>query len=158
MKRFDREQRVELLVNGEQRSVVIRPGDTLVHVLRRGLGLTGTKLGCENGDCGACTVWRDGVPIKSCYTLAADVADARITTIEGLRGTPTQEAFLAENGFQCGYCTPGFIMNAEALARTVPGADDETIREWLESNICRCTGYEGIERAVTSCRPERRDQ
>lgn len=148
MTEYRDERRIELTVNGESRSVMIRPGDTLLLVLRRTLGLTGTKLGCENGDCGACTVQRDGVPVKSCYTLAADVADAEITTIEGLRDAPVQRAFVEENGFQCGFCTPGFIMNAEALLRTVPEADDATLREWLESNICRCTGYETIENAV----------
>ncbi len=148
MKRYLREERVEMRVNGETRSAVVAPGETLLHVLRRRLGLTGTKLGCENGDCGACTVWRDGVPVKSCCTLAVDVLDAAITTIEGLCDTPTQRAFIAENGFQCGFCTPGFILNAEALARAHPDADEDTVREWLESNICRCTGYEGIERAV----------
>lgn len=154
MNEYRSEQRIELTVNGERRSVVVRPGDTLLHVLRRGLGLTGTKLGCENGDCGACTVQRDGVPVKSCYTLALDAAGSEITTIEGLRDTPVQKAFVQEYGFQCGYCTPGFIMNADALVRSVgEGATpptDEHLREWLESNICRCTGYETIENAVKS--------
>ena len=148
MTEYRSERRIELNVNGETRSVVVRPGDTLLEVLRRSLGLTGTKLGCGNGDCGACTVQRDGVPIRSCFTLAVDVADAEITTIEGLRDTPVQRAFVEEYGFQCGYCTPGLIMNAEALVRTVPEADDEALREWLESNICRCTGYETIEHAA----------
>ncbi|MDT8299648.1 MAG: (2Fe-2S)-binding protein, partial [Spirochaetaceae bacterium] len=127
---------------------LVRPGDTLLKVLRQNLGMTGTKLGCENGDCGACTVQRDGIPIKSCCTLVADVSDSEITTIEGLRGTPIQDAFVNEYGFQCGFCTPGLMMNAEALVRTVPDADNEIIREWLESNICRCTGYETIELSV----------
>ena len=152
MKEYRNEQRIELSVNGERRSVVVRPGDTLLYVLRRGLGLTGTKLGCENGDCGACTVQRDGVPVKSCYTLALDVTGCEITTIEGLHETPIQKAFVDEYGFQCGYCTPGFIMNAHALIRSVHDGQtpnsDEHLREWLESNICRCTGYETIEKAV----------
>jgi carbon-monoxide dehydrogenase small subunit len=155
MTEYRGEQRINLSVNGEQRSVIVRPGDTLLHVLRRSLGLTGTKLGCENGDCGACTVQRDGVPVKSCYTLAVDVAGCEITTIEGLRDTPVQRAFAEENGFQCGYCTPGYIMNAEALVRTSPDADGETIREWLESNICRCTGYEAIEASAKRALAER---
>ena len=150
MNSYTREARVDLTINGEVRSVVVRPGDTLLYVLRRLLGMTGTKLGCENGDCGACTVQRDGVPIKSCMTLALDVTDSDITTIEGLRDTPIQKSFVDEYGFQCGFCTPGFILNAEALTRTAPDADDQTIREWLESNICRCTGYETIEKAVKS--------
>jgi carbon-monoxide dehydrogenase small subunit len=90
----------------------------------------------------------NGVPTKSCYTLALDVADAEITTIEGLRDTPVQEAFVAEYGFQCGFCTPGFVMNATALLERGGGLDSDENREWLESNICRCTGYETIERAV----------
>lgn len=137
-----------LRINGEDRRTVVRPADTLLWVLRENFGLTGAKAGCENGDCGACTVQRDGVPIKSCCTLAADVADSNITTIEGLRETPIQRAFLEETGLQCGFCTPGMVVNAEALVRTAPDADDETMREWLESNICRCTGYESIERSV----------
>jgi carbon-monoxide dehydrogenase small subunit len=157
MKRFENESRVEFSINGERRSVVVRPGDTLLYVLRRLLGMTGTKLGCENGDCGACTVQRDGVPVKSCMTLALDVADAEITTIEGLRGTGIQKAFAEHYGFQCGFCTPGFIMNAEALVNRAPDADDATIREWLESNICRCTGYETIENAVKAAMAGRRD-
>ena len=146
--RFSGPTRITLTVNGEKRSVVISPGDTLLHTLRRGLGLTGTKLGCENGDCGACTVQVDGVPVKSCYTLTLDVADREITTIEGLRDTPIQKAFAEEFGFQCGFCTPGFIMNGESLLRHHPDADAAVTREWLESNICRCTGYETIERAM----------
>ncbi|MDF1568996.1 MAG: (2Fe-2S)-binding protein [Spirochaetaceae bacterium] len=148
MKEFRSEKPIDLSINGEIRSVLVRPGDTLLKVLRQNLGMTGTKLGCENGDCGACTVQRDGIPIKSCCTLVADVSDSEITTIEGLRGTPIQDAFVNEYGFQCGFCTPGLMMNAEALVRTVPDADNEIIREWLESNICRCTGYETIELSV----------
>jgi carbon-monoxide dehydrogenase small subunit len=146
--RYSGDVRITLRVNGEEHSVLVEPADTLLSVLRRGLGLTGTKLGCENGDCGACTVLVNGVPTKSCYTLALDVADAEITTIEGLRDTPVQEAFVAEYGFQCGFCTPGFVMNATALLERGGGLDSDENREWLESNICRCTGYETIERAV----------
>ena len=148
MKRFAGDVRVSLRVNGETRSVMLNPADTLLHTLRRGLGLTGTKLGCENGDCGACTVQLDGRPVKSCYTLTIDVVDSDIRTIEGLVATATQRAFVDEYGFQCGFCTPGFIMNSDALVRSVDDPDDETIREWMESNICRCTGYETIENAV----------
>lgn len=148
MKRFNSPASYTLRVNGEERAVVAAAGETLAHVLRRILGLTGTKIGCENGDCGACTVLVDGVPTKSCYTLALDAADAEITTIEGLSDTPVQRAFLAENGFQCGYCTSGFVLNAHALLRKHHQPDPATAREWLESNLCRCTGYEGIARAV----------
>lgn len=146
--RFTGEVRITLHVNGEDRPVVVNPADTLLHTLRRTLGLTGTKLGCENGDCGACTVQVNGVPVKSCLTLTLDVDDAEITSIEGLSDTPVQQAFVQENGFQCGYCTPGFIMNAESLVRNHASPDEHTTREWLESNICRCTGYENIENAI----------
>jgi aerobic carbon-monoxide dehydrogenase small subunit len=146
--RYTGDTRITLRVNGEDRVVVVNPADTLLHTLRRGLGMTGTKLGCENGDCGACTVQVNGTPIKSCMTLTVDVDDAEITTIEGLVDTPIQRAFIEENGFQCGYCTPGFIMNGESLIRNHDSPDAATTREWLESNICRCTGYENIEKAV----------
>jgi len=153
---------VTLRVNGEDRQVVVRPADTLLHVLRDTLGLTGTKVGCENGDCGACTVLIDGRPVKSCMVLAVEVAGAgasspEITTIEGLQDTPIQRAFLAENGFQCGYCTSGFIVNAHALLQAHPDPDPETTRLWLEGNLCRCTGYEGIERAVRVAAAEATD-
>ena len=137
-----------LRVNGEERRVVARPADTLLHVLRDGLGLTGAKAGCENGDCGACTVLLDGKPVKSCMVLAVEAEGVEITTIEGLNNTDIQRAFLAENGFQCGFCTSGFIVNAYALLQAHPDPDTETTRTWLEGNLCRCTGYEGIERAI----------
>jgi len=145
---YSTEQRITLRINGEERQVIVSPSDTLVHTLRRNLGLTGTKIGCENGDCGSCTVQIDGRPVKSCLTLTVDVDDRDIQTIEGRTNTAVQRAFHEENGFQCGYCTPGFIMNTDALVRDHPDADDETIRTWLESNICRCTGYENIEKSV----------
>ncbi|MFP4212396.1 MAG: (2Fe-2S)-binding protein [Alkalispirochaeta sp.] len=148
MKRYSGTEEVILTVNGEQRRVYISPADTLLHTLRRNLGLTGTKLGCENGDCGACTVQIDGTPVKSCYTLTVDVADLEITTIEGLTDSPVRHAFREEQGFQCGYCTPGFIANTDALLTAHPDADRATRIDWLQSNICRCTGYEKIEAAV----------
>jgi carbon-monoxide dehydrogenase small subunit len=138
------------MVNGKETAVIARPADTLLRVLREKLGLTGAKPGCENGDCGACTVIVDGQPLKSCLILAVEAEGCNITTIEGLKNTPIQEAFIRENAFQCGYCTPGFIMNCHALLQSHPGADDGTIREWLQSNICRCTGYEEIRNAVKS--------
>ena len=139
---------IELPVNGERRRLTIRPGDTLLRTLRETLGLTGTKLGCENGDCGACTVLLDGQPVKSCLVLTLSVDGRAVTTIEGLRDTPVQQAFIAENGLQCGYCTPGMVLNAFALLASHPGPDDATVRLWMESNLCRCTGYEGVERAI----------
>jgi len=137
-----------LSVNGEDRLVAVRPGDTLLRVLREKLGLTGTKCGCENGDCGACTVLVDGVPVKSCMTLATENEGHAITTIEGLNTNPVQAAFADKNGFQCGFCTPGMILNAAALLTAHPHPDPETTREWMESNLCRCTGYEAIQDAI----------
>jgi aerobic carbon-monoxide dehydrogenase small subunit len=137
-----------LTINGENYSVVARQADTLLFVLRDELGLTGAKPGCLNGDCGACTVLVDGIPIKSCMMLAIETVGKEITTIEGLRNTPIQRAFIEHFAFQCGYCTPGFIMNAYALTEQHPDADDSTIQEWLESNICRCTSYQEIDKAV----------
>ncbi|NUK31642.1 (2Fe-2S)-binding protein [Parageobacillus sp. VR-IP] len=147
---------MQLLVNGETKSVVARQGDTLLFVLRNELGLTGAKPGCLNGDCGACTVLVDGTPIKSCMMLAIETVGKEITTIEGLHNTPIQRAFVEHFAFQCGYCTPGFIMNAYALTETKPDADDATIQEWLESNICRCTSYQEIEAAVKEVLKQKR--
>jgi len=140
--------RLTLRVNGEERSVLVRPADTLLRVLREKLDLTGPRFGCENGDCGACTVLIDGEPVKSCLVLAVEAGGHEITTIEGLKCSPIQEAFLAEAGFQCGYCTPGFLLAAHALLQRHPKPTDEEIRVSLSGNLCRCTGYEGIERAV----------
>jgi len=142
--------RISLNINGEERSLIIRPADTLLRVLREQAGLTGAKPGCENGDCGACTVLFDGIPVKSCIILAVEAVGHKIITIEGLKGEPIQKAFIDKRGFQCGYCTTGFIMNCYGLIINHPDADDETIEEWLQSNICRCTGYEEIKEAVKS--------
>ena len=139
---------IELKVNGETRSVLSKPSDTLLFVLRTQLGLTGAKPGCENGDCGACTVIIDGWPIKSCLTLAVEAVGHDITTVEGLKDTPAQKAFLEQWGFQCGYCTSGFLMVCHALATTHPDATNEVLMDWLQSNLCRCTSYEEIERAI----------
>ena len=145
-----------LQVNGQTREVVVRPADTLLHVLRYALGLTGTKLGCENGDCGACTVLLDGKPVKSCMVLAVEAEGAELTTIEGLSGTAIQQAFLDEAGYQCGFCTPGFIVNAYALLKAHPSPDADTIRTWLDGNLCRCTGYESIQNAVKAAKVQKR--
>ncbi|HOE56286.1 MAG TPA: (2Fe-2S)-binding protein [Bacillota bacterium] len=142
--------KITLDINGENRSLIVRPADTLLRVLREQAGLTGAKPGCENGDCGACTVLIDGAPFKSCIILAVEAVGHKVTTIEGLKGEPIQKAFAEKRGFQCGYCTPGFIMNCHGLVINHPDADDETIEEWLQSNICRCTGYEEIREAVKS--------
>jgi aerobic-type carbon monoxide dehydrogenase small subunit (CoxS/CutS family) len=144
------ESLIMLHVNGEERKVLARPADTLLHILRDGLGLTGAKPGCENGDCGACTVLMDGWPVKSCLTLAAEAVGHEVTTIEGLHQAPIQQAFIDKSAFQCGYCTSGFIMNCQGLINIHPDADDEVISEWLQANICRCTSYQEITEAVQS--------
>ncbi len=143
-------QIIDLHVNGNLRTVTVRSADTLLYAIRGKLGLTGAKPGCLNGDCGACTVNVDGWPMKSCLMLAIEAVGKNVTTIEGLKNTPIQQAFIENFAFQCGYCTPGFIMNCHSLILKHPDADDATIKEWLESNICRCTGYTEIEKAVKS--------
>ena len=137
-------------VNDEIHTLVVSPADTLLYALRTDLGLTGAKPGCLNGDCGACTITIDGWPMKSCLMLAVEAVGKKVTTIEGLDNAPIQKAFIEHFAFQCGYCTPGFIMNCHSLIKQHPDADDETIKEWLESNICRCTSYLEIEKAVKS--------
>jgi carbon-monoxide dehydrogenase small subunit len=141
---------IDLQVNGETRTVAVRPADTLLYALREQLGLTGAKPGCKNGDCGACTVLMDGWPVKSCLTLAVEAIGHQVTTIEGLKDTPIQKAFLDKWAFQCGYCTSGFIIVCHALTQIHPDAGDEIIEEWLQSNLCRCTSYEEIQGAVKS--------
>lgn len=141
---------ISLLVNGSTHYVTVRNADSLLYVLRGKLGFTGAKPGCLNGDCGACTVNVNGWPMKSCLMLAVEAVDQEVTTIEGLMDTPIQKAFVEHFAFQCGYCTPGFIMNCHALIKQHPEADDKIIKEWLESNICRCTGYAEIEEAIKS--------
>ncbi len=143
---------ITLDINGEERRVVVRPADTLLRVLREKVGLTGAKPGCENGDCGACTVLLDGLPVKSCLKLALEAVGKKIITIEGLKDTAIQKAFMEEGGFQCGYCTSGFLVNAYALLEKHPSSKSGADREWLESNLCRCTGYEGISRAIDKAR------
>jgi carbon-monoxide dehydrogenase small subunit len=141
---------IVLNINDEWHTVTVQSGDTLLFAIRERLGLTGAKPGCLNGDCGACTINVDGWPMKSCLMLAVEAAGRKIITIEGLKDTPIQQAFVEHFAFQCGYCTPGFIMNCHSLIQKKPDADDKTIKEWLESNICRCTGYAEIEKAVKS--------
>ena len=140
---------VSLTVNGEARTIEVEPRRLLVHAIREDLGLTGTHVGCDTSNCGACTVHLDGQAVKSCTVLAVQADGAEITTIEGL-GTegdlhPVQEAFWEEHGLQCGYCTPGMIMSAiDIVRRKGHDLDDKTIRHELEGNICRCTGYHNI--------------
>jgi aerobic carbon-monoxide dehydrogenase small subunit len=139
-------------VNGEERRADIEPRKLLVHFLREDLGLTGAQIGCETSQCGACTVLVDGAAVKSCTILAVQADGARVTTIEGLApaGTlhPIQQAFWDEHGVQCGFCTPGMILSVAALLADVPQPTEAQIRHGLEGNICRCTGYHNIVRAV----------
>lgn len=137
-----------LNVNGENKEVVAKPSDILLNTLRNQLGLTGVKPGCENGDCGSCTILVDGWPIKSCLMLTVEAIGKNIVTVEGLKDAPIQKAFVENWGFQCGYCTSGFLMVCHALASIHPDANDYVIQQWLQSNICRCTGYEEINNAI----------
>lgn len=139
-----------LNINGEYREVIAKPSDLLLFTLRNELGLTSPKPGCENGDCGACTVLVDNWPIKSCLMLTVEAVGKSILTVEGLKNAPIQAAFVENFGFQCGYCTSGFLMVCHGLSKLRPTADDTVIQEWLQSNLCRCTGYAEIENAIKS--------
>lgn len=145
---------IVLNINGDQHEVLVKPNAVLLHTLREQVGLTGVKGGCENGDCGACTVLIDGLPRKSCMMLTVEVGSGKVTTIEGLRDTEIQRAFIDFSGFQCGYCTAGFLLNAHALLQINPSATEDEKRIWLNSNLCRCTGYEGIRDAVNAAQNE----
>lgn len=144
--------KLKLDVNDKLYEILVEPHYNLLYVLREQLGLTGTRIGCENGDCGACTVIIDDQPHKACMMLAVEVEGKKIITIEGLENTKVQQAFLDYNGFQCGYCTSGFIMNAYSLLKNKPKASSDEIDDWLKSNLCRCTGYEGIKNAVEAAK------
>ena len=139
------EQTLHLNVNGEARELTVRPRRLLIDLLRYDLGLTGTKLGCSVGVCGACTVLVDGKNIASCITPAVFVEGSEVTTVEGLaqdgRLHPIQQAFIDYGGFQCGICTPGQIMAAKALLDENPHPSENEIKEWMRGNLCRCTGY-----------------
>jgi carbon-monoxide dehydrogenase small subunit len=151
-----------LEVNGEEAPVSFAPYKTLLEVLREDLGLTGTKHGCELGECGACAVLVDGEPVLSCLTLALECDGRRIETIEGLaRGAelhPLQAAFADLGGSQCGYCTPGVIMTAKALLDRNPDATREEIKEATAGNLCRCTGYQQITEAIERAAAEMREE
>jgi carbon-monoxide dehydrogenase small subunit len=144
--------RIALTVNGVRHEADVEPRRLLVDFIREDLGLTGTNIGCDTSQCGACTIHLDGAAVKSCTVLAAQADGAAITTIEGLatNGTlhPVQEAFRDLHGLQCGFCTPGMIMTAAELIASGEELTDEAIRIGLEGNLCRCTGYENIVRAV----------
>ena len=143
---------VSISVNGRRYERGVEPRLLLTHFIRNIAGITGTKVGCDTSQCGACTVLLDGVAVRSCTTLAAQADGSEVTTIEGLatNGTlhPLQESFWNKHGLQCGYCTPGMILAAHELLRTNPKPNDEEIRAGLEGNMCRCTGYTNIVRAV----------
>jgi carbon-monoxide dehydrogenase small subunit len=139
---------IQLTVNGQLREAIVEPRKTLADALREDLGLTGTHLGCEHGVCGACTVLVNGEAIRSCLMLAVQARGAEVLTIEGLEhdGTlhPVQQAFRESHGFQCGFCTPGFVMSTVAFLAESPRPTEAEIREALSGNICRCTGYQSI--------------
>jgi carbon-monoxide dehydrogenase small subunit len=145
--------KVEVTVNGSARSADVEPRTLLVHFLREDLGLTGTNVGCDTSSCGACTVHVDGESVKSCTMLAAQARGAEITTIEGMASPdgelhPMQAAFMECHGLQCGYCTPGMVMAATSLLKENPTPSETEIREGLEGNLCRCTGYHNIIKSV----------
>jgi aerobic carbon-monoxide dehydrogenase small subunit len=143
---------IQLVVNGEERSLEVEGRTLLVHALRDGLGLTGTHVGCDTSQCGACTVLVGGRAVKSCTMLALQAAGAEVTTIEGVAPRdglhPIQQAFVDHHGLQCGFCTPGMILTAADLLGRDPDPDDETIRRSLRGNYCRCTGYQAIVESI----------
>jgi xanthine dehydrogenase YagT iron-sulfur-binding subunit len=149
-------QAVTLTVNGESRPLQIEPRVSLLDALREHLALTGSKKGCDQGTCGACTVWVDGRRVLACLTLAVTCEGREVTTIEGLSAGgelhPMQAAFIACDAFQCGYCTPGQIMSAVALLEEGHAANDGEIREWMSGNICRCAAYPNIRAAIREVR------
>lgn len=142
-----------LTVNGATHRFVVEPRRTLADALRRDCGLTGTHVGCEHGVCGACTVIVDGAPVRSCLMFAMQAEGCTVRTVEGLASDtlhPLQTAFMEHHGLQCGFCTPGFLMLATALLEHDPDMTDDALIEALSSNLCRCTGYQGIVDAVLS--------
>ena len=143
---------VSLKVNGEERNLDVSPSKLLVDFVREDLGLTGTHVGCDTSQCGACTVHLDGKAVKSCSVLVAQIDGAEVSTIEGIGTTkdlhPMQAAFRECHALQCGFCTPGMIMQAIELVESTPDLDDDRIREGLKGNICRCTGYQNIVKAI----------
>jgi aerobic carbon-monoxide dehydrogenase small subunit len=153
-------QPIRVTVNGVERSSDVEPRQLLVHYLRDTLNLTGTHVGCDTGQCGACTVLMDGEAVKSCMVLAAQADGAKITTVEGLAQNgeyhPIQKGFWEKHGLQCGFCTPGMMMAAVCLIKDSGGQEltDDEIREQLEGNLCRCTGYQNIVTAVRAAAEE----
>jgi aerobic-type carbon monoxide dehydrogenase small subunit (CoxS/CutS family) len=153
--------RITVELNGRAREGEVEPRTLLSDFIRHQAGLTGTKVGCEHGVCGACTVQLDGVPVRSCLMLAVQAAGRSVLTVEGLADGselhPLQRAFTEHHALQCGFCTAGFLLSAEAFLRAHPDPDDTEIREALAGNLCRCTGYQGIVDAVRSAARELRE-
>ncbi|WP_327685662.1 (2Fe-2S)-binding protein [Streptomyces sp. NBC_00467] len=150
--------RVTLSINGTEHTLDIEPRVSLLDALRERLDLTGAKKGCDQGTCGACTLWVDGKRVLACLTLAMTCEGREVTTVEGLADEgelhEMQRAFIAEDAFQCGYCTPGQIMSAVALMREGHAGDDAEIKEWMSGNICRCAAYPHIRAAIRSVRDQ----
>lgn len=148
------EKLIKMTVNSKKYEISVQPNQTLVRVLREALGLTGTKVGCEMGDCGTCTVIMDGKAVNACLVLAVQADGREILTIEGLARDealhPLQESFIMEGAIQCGFCTPGMIMSAQALLKENPDPDEAQIREGISGVLCRCTGYSKIVQAIKS--------
>ena len=141
--------RISVSVNGQAHEAEVEPRTLLVYFLRETIGLTGTNVGCDTSSCGSCTVLLDGESVKSCTLLAAQAEGREVTTIEGMAGPdgslhPIQESFRRNHGLQCGYCTPGMVMAAASLLKEHPSPTEEEVREGLEGNLCRCTGYQNI--------------
>ena len=147
---------IELHINGDRYEILVSPNNTLLEVLREKLGMMGTKRGCDLGACGACTVLIDGEAALSCLMLALDAVGKEVTTIEGLSETgelhPLQQAFVDQGALQCGFCTPGMILTAQALLQEDPRPTEETIKKKMAGNLCRCTGYKKVVEAVMSVR------
>ena len=147
-----RKVQVQAIINGEETEFLCEPRQSLLEVLRETLGLTGTKEGCNNGNCGACNVILDGALVNSCLVLAVEIHGRRVTTVEGISTAsglhPLQEKFIAHAALQCGFCTPGFIVAAKALLDQNPNPSEPEVLQWLAGNLCRCTGYDRIVRAV----------
>ena len=145
-------RRIKFSINGQKKIAEVEPRLLLAHLIRRGLGLTGTHMGCDTTNCGACTVLVDGQPAKSCTMLAVQADGHEISTVEGLAGAaelhPLQEGFREEHGLQCGFCTPGMMMAAKALLDENPDPTEEDVRWALSGNLCRCTGYQNIVKSV----------
>jgi aerobic-type carbon monoxide dehydrogenase small subunit (CoxS/CutS family) len=146
---------MELVVNGERHRIEAPVGRSLADTLREDIGLTGTKIACNEGHCGACTVQLDGVPVLSCITLVHTVAGREVTTIEGLREHPLVDAFVEADALQCGFCTPGQIVSAAALLEANPSPARDAIRHAMAGNLCRCGAYPKIEQAIASVGSER---